>query len=85
MLKAVAGPGRVARVAGGNYALTDPSAFTNRIILVGVLVLVAGVAGHVIGQRQVGQLFHWTDLSDDQPTAEAYETAGMAIPTTAGD
>jgi amino acid transporter len=68
-----------------NYAFTDPSAFTNRIILVGVLVLVAGVAGYVIGQRQVGRPFRWTDPSDESPTAEAYETAGMAIPATAGD
>ena len=63
-----------------NYAFTDPSAFTNRIILVGVLVLVAGVAGYVIGQRQVGRPFRWTDPSDESPTAEAYETAGMADP-----
>ena len=67
-----------------NYAFTDPSAFTNRIILVGVLVLVAGIAGYVIGQRQVGRPFRWTDPSDEQPTEEAYQTAGMAIPTTAG-
>jgi amino acid transporter len=66
-----------------NYAFTDPSAFTNRIIIVGVLVLVAGVAGYVIGQRQHGKPFRWTDPSDEQPTAEAYETAGMAIPATA--
>ena len=39
----------------------------------------------MIGQRQVGRPFSWTDPSDEQPTAEAYETAGMAIPTTAGD
>jgi amino acid transporter len=68
-----------------NYAFTDPSAFTNRIILVGVLVLVAGVAGYVIGQRQVGRPFRWTDPSDEEPTAEAYLTAGMAVPATAGD
>jgi amino acid transporter len=68
-----------------NYAFTDPSAFTNRIILVGVLVLVAGVAGYVIGQRQVGRPFRWTDPSDESPTAEAYQTAGMAIPAIAGD
>jgi amino acid transporter len=67
-----------------NYAFTDPSAFTNRIILVGVLVLVAGVAGYVIGQRQVGRPFRWTDPSDESPTAEAYETAGLAVPATAG-
>ena len=68
-----------------NYAFTDPSAFTNRIILVGVLVLVAGIAGYVIGQRQVGRPFRWTDPSDESPTAEAYQTAGMAIPATAGN
>jgi hypothetical protein len=50
-----------------------------------VLVLVAGVAGYVIGQRQVGRPFRWTDPSDESPTAEAYQTAGMAIPATAGD
>jgi amino acid transporter len=66
-------------------AFAHPTAYQNRIILVGVLALVAGVAGYIIAQYQHGKPFRWTDPSDEPPTAEAYMTAGMAVPSTSGD
>jgi len=57
---------------------TDPTAWVPRIIIVGLLALVAGVAGYVIAQRQHGKKFSFRDPSDEQPTAEALEGAGAA-------
>ena len=45
------------------------------IIIVGVLVLVCGVAGYIIAQRQWGKKVHWKDPSDEQPTQEAIDGA----------
>ena len=41
------------------------------IIAVGVLVLVAGVVGYIIAQKQWGKPVRWKDPSDEKPTQEA--------------
>jgi amino acid transporter len=48
------------------------------IIIVGVLVLVCGVVGYIIAQRQWGKKVHWKDPSDEQPTQEALDGAAAA-------
>jgi hypothetical protein len=58
------------------------------IIIVGVLVLVCGVVGYIIAQRQWGKPVRWQDPSDEQPTQEAIDGAaaqgrGTPAPATA--
>jgi amino acid transporter len=63
-------------------ALTSPTAWMGRIVMVGVLALVLGCAGYVVGQHQQGKRFSLRDPSDEQPTAEAVaEAAPLALPT----
>jgi amino acid transporter len=57
--------------APDDLEFADPTAYVGRIILVGVLVLVAGVGGYIIAQYQNGKKFHWRDPSDEQPSPEA--------------
>jgi len=45
------------------------------IIIVGVLVLAAGVIGYIIAQKQWGKPVRWKDPSDEQPTQEAIDGA----------
>ena len=45
------------------------------IIIVGVIVLAAGVLGYIIAQWQWGKKVHWKDPSDEQPTQEAIDGA----------
>ncbi len=63
-----------------NNDFSDPSGFVNRIILVGVLAIVAGVVGYVIAQYQHGKRFKWTDPSDEQPSEEV-KAMMLAEPT----
>ncbi len=53
----------------------EPDGACARIIIVGVLVLVCGVVGYIIAQRQWGKTVHWKDPSDEQPTQEAIDGA----------
>lgn len=62
---------------GWNEDFSDATAWVPRIIIVGVLVLVAGVAGYVYAQRQHGKKFSWKDPSDEQPSQEALD--GVAV------
>jgi amino acid transporter len=65
-----------------NYDFTDADAFVPRILLVGLLALVAGVAGYIVAQYQHGKRFSWTDPPTDGPSEEVklmmqeQETAG---------
>jgi hypothetical protein len=49
--------------------------------MIGVAVgsLGAGVLGYVIAQRQHGRPFRWREPSDELPSAEALEGAGMPV------
>ena len=47
-------------------------------IITGLLVLVVGVVGYIVGQRQHGKKFSWRDTSEEQPSPEVY--ALMAAP-----
>ena len=38
-------------------------------------MLLAGVLGYIIAQRQWGKPVRWTDPSDEQPTQEAIDGA----------
>jgi amino acid transporter len=57
-------------------AMTNPSAWMGRIVIVGVVTLLLGCVGYVIAQHQQGKRFSLRDPSDEQPTAEA--NAGAA-------
>jgi amino acid transporter len=66
-----------------NVEFTNPTHYVSWIIIVGVLALVAGVAGYIIAQKQHGKPFRWTDPSDEQPSEEVIEmmrqeTAGVS-------
>ena len=52
-------------------ALTNPSGWMGRIIIVGVVTLVLGCASYVVAQHQHGKRFSLRDPSDEEPTAEA--------------
>ena len=62
-----------------DYAFTDPTAFLDRIVYVGVAALALGVLGYIVAQRQHGKKFHWRDPSDEGPSQEALDTAGVAV------
>ena len=57
--------------------------YFNRALLFAFVTLVIAIAGYVIGQRQAGKGFRWQDRDEEQPTHEAYESAGLPVP--AGD
>jgi amino acid transporter len=67
----------------GEGPLPSPTERVPEIILVGVLVLAAGVIGYIIAQRQWGKPVRWTDPSDEQPTQEAIEAAAARTPASA--
>jgi hypothetical protein len=47
-------------------------------------VLLAGVLGYIIAQKQWGKSVHWKDPSDEQPSQEAIDAAAArGAPTTA--
>jgi hypothetical protein len=48
-------------------------------------VLVVGVVGYVIGQRQHGRPFAWKDTVEEQPSPEVYALMGTSAPAVAGD
>jgi amino acid transporter len=58
--------------------LTNPTAWVNRIVLVGIAAVLAATVSYVVAQRQQGRLVGLTDPSDEEPTAEAWAgvTAG---------
>jgi amino acid transporter len=66
-----------------NDAFTDPTAYLNRIIIVGVAALAAGVLGYIIAQHQHGKPFRWRDPSDEGPSPEVYELMGTPQPSAA--
>ena len=53
----------------------SPTARVPAIVIVGVLVLVAGVVGYIIAQKQWGKPVRMKDPSDEQPTQEAIDGA----------
>ena len=59
----------------GEGPTPSPTARVPEIVAVGLGVLVAGVLGYIIAQRQWGKPVHWTDPSDEQPTQEAIDGA----------
>jgi amino acid transporter len=73
----------------GTGPVPSPTARVPEIVAVGLGVLLAGVLGYIIAQKQWGKSVHWTDPSDEQPTQEAIEGAaaagrGTPAPATAG-
>ena len=60
---------------------TDSRYYLAEGIWVGVGVLVAGVAGYCIAQRQWGRPIRLREPSDEKPSAEVYELMGTAAPT----
>lgn len=60
-------------------AMTSPSAWMGRIVIVGALALVASCASYVVAQRQQGKRLSLTDPSDEQPTAEAAAGAAAMV------
>ena len=80
----------VATVVGVSYMewtgyLFDPAGNVDgyfvRAILVALATLVLAVVGYIIGQHQMGHGFRWRDRDEELPTAEAYESAGLKVPT----
>jgi hypothetical protein len=61
----------------GTGPVPSPTARVPEIVAVGVGVLLAGVLGYVIAQRQWGKSVHWKDPSDEQPTQEAIDAAAQ--------
>jgi amino acid transporter len=59
----------------GTGPVPSPTARVPAIIIVGVLVLVCGVAGYIWAQRQWGRPVRLKDPSDEQPSQEAIEAA----------
>src|SRR6185503_16604331 len=59
----------------GTGPVPSPTARVPEIVAVGLGVLVAGVLGYIIAQRQWGKPVHWKDPSDEQPTQEAIDGA----------
>ena len=70
---------RVRRLPRGDGPVPSPTARVPEIVAVGVGVLVAGVLGYIIAQRQWGKPVRWKDPSDEQPTQEAIDGAAAAV------
>ena len=62
----------------GTGPVPSPTARVPEIVAVGVGVLLAGVLGYIIAQKQWGKSVHWKDPSDEQPTQEAIDGAAAA-------
>jgi amino acid transporter len=62
-------------------AFTDSKYYLAEGIWVSIGVLVAGIAGYVIAQRQWGRPFRLREPSDERPSPEVYELMGTAAPT----
>jgi amino acid transporter len=56
----------------------DPKYYSSAAIITGVLVLVVGVVGYIIGQKQHGRKFSFKDLSDEKPSPEVYALMGAS-------
>ena len=67
----------------------DVKYYSLAAIITGVLVLVIGVIGYIVGQRQHGKQFSWKDLSEEEPSPEVYALmaapGASAAPAPAGD
>jgi amino acid transporter len=63
----------------------DPKGWATDAIIVGVTVLLVGVVGYVVGQRQHGRPFRWTDPSDEKPSPEVYALMGGSPAPAVGD
>jgi amino acid transporter len=67
----------------------DVKYYSLAAIITGVLVLVIGVIGYIVGQRQHGKPFTWKDLSEEEPSPEVYALmaapGASAAPAAAGD
>lgn len=59
----------------GEGPVPSPTAKITEIIVVGVGVLVAGILGYVVAQRQHGRPFRFKEPSDEQPSQEAIDAA----------
>jgi amino acid transporter len=70
-------------LAGVEGASPSPTARIMWIIIVGVLVLVAGVLGYIIAQKQWGKPIRMRDPSDEQPSQEAIDAAAARAPASA--
>lgn len=58
-------------------AMKNPTAWTDRIVVVGVVTLVVACVSYALAQRRAGRRVGLTDRSDEQPAAEAL--AGVAL------
>jgi amino acid transporter len=67
-------------LAGVEGASPSPTARVPAIVIVGLLVLVTGVVGYIIAQKQWGKPVRWKDPSDEQPTQEAIDGAAARAP-----
>jgi amino acid transporter len=65
----------------GTGPVPSPTARVPAILIVGVLVLVCGVAGYIWAQRQWGKPVRWKDPSDEQPSQEALDAVAARRPT----
>jgi hypothetical protein len=65
-------------LAGVEGAAPSPTARVPAIVIVGLLVLAAGVIGYIWAQRQWGKPVRMSDPSDEQPTQEAIDGAAAA-------
>ena len=67
----------------------DVKYYAPAAIITGLLVLVVGVVGYIVGQRQHGKKFSWKDLSEEEPSPEVYALmaapGASAAPAAAGD
>jgi amino acid transporter len=62
----------------GTGPVPSPTARVPEIVGVGVGVLLAGILGYIIAQRQWGRPFRWKEPSDELPSQEAIDTAAAA-------
>ena len=63
----------------------DPKYYQAAAIITGLLVLVVGVVGYIVGQRQHGKKFSWRDTSEDTPSPEVLELMRANPAPVAGD
>ncbi len=51
--------------------LTNPTAWMNRIVVVGIAAVIAAAVSYVAAQRQQGRSVRLTDPSEEEPSYEA--------------
>ena len=78
--------GYLYKVTSADPFAYDPKYYAPAAIITGLLVLVVGVVGYVIGQRQHGRKFSFKDPSEEAPSPEVYALMGTSAPApAAGD